>query len=178
MLGSITSRANSSSIPAPPSGAATSWRISSSSTISMVPCPAGQPNRSCCRGQWADPYQQAVARGPRRSRSLAHVEWLPKYAPELNDIEAVWHDLKAHHLAHQIFTDSAALHQAIPTQPSKTSTVSEWSVRWPSHESLLSLPRHRAHEAPQAWRPRCNCWQYCLQLAGRRRRLGGAYPSG
>jgi DDE superfamily endonuclease len=29
------------------------------------------------------------------------VEWLPKYAPELNDIEAVWRDLKRHHLAHQ-----------------------------------------------------------------------------
>jgi transposase len=29
------------------------------------------------------------------------VEWLPKYAPELNDIEIVWGDLKAHHLAHQ-----------------------------------------------------------------------------
>ena len=29
------------------------------------------------------------------------VEWLPKYAPELNDIELVWRDLKAHHLAHQ-----------------------------------------------------------------------------
>jgi transposase len=33
------------------------------------------------------------------------VEWLAKYAPEFNDIEAVWHDLKAHHLAHQTFTD-------------------------------------------------------------------------
>src|ERR671917_1290708 len=32
------------------------------------------------------------------------VEWLPKYAPELNDIEAVWRDLKRHHLAHQTFT--------------------------------------------------------------------------
>ena len=31
------------------------------------------------------------------------VEWLPKYAPELNDIEPVWRDLKAHHLAHQTF---------------------------------------------------------------------------
>ena len=41
------------------------------------------------------------------------VEWLPKYAPELNDIEVVWHDLKAHHLAHQTFTDSAALDEAI-----------------------------------------------------------------
>jgi hypothetical protein len=37
------------------------------------------------------------------------VEWLPKYAPELNDIEVVWHDLKAHHLAHQTFTDAEAL---------------------------------------------------------------------
>jgi len=41
------------------------------------------------------------------------VEWLPKYAPELNDIEVVWHDLKAHQLAHQTFTDSAALDPAI-----------------------------------------------------------------
>jgi len=41
------------------------------------------------------------------------VEWLPKYAPELNDIEVVWHDLKAHHLAHQTFTDIAALDSAI-----------------------------------------------------------------
>ena len=41
------------------------------------------------------------------------VEWLPKYAPELNDIEPVWRDLKAHHLAHQTFTDDAALDHAI-----------------------------------------------------------------
>jgi len=43
------------------------------------------------------------------------VEWLPKYAPELNDIEVVWHDLKAHHLAHQTFADTPALDQAIHT---------------------------------------------------------------
>jgi transposase len=41
------------------------------------------------------------------------VEWLPKYAPELNDIEVVWHDLKAHHLAHQTFTDADALDRGI-----------------------------------------------------------------
>lgn len=41
------------------------------------------------------------------------VEWLPKYAPELNDIEAVWRDLKAHHLAHQTFADADALNRAI-----------------------------------------------------------------
>jgi transposase len=40
-------------------------------------------------------------------------EWLPKYAPELSDIEAVWRDLKAHHLAHQTFADADALDHAI-----------------------------------------------------------------
>jgi hypothetical protein len=40
------------------------------------------------------------------------VEWLPKYAPELNDIE-VWRGLKAYHLAHQTFTHVDALDQAI-----------------------------------------------------------------
>ena len=41
------------------------------------------------------------------------VEWLPKYAPELNDLEVVWHDLKANHLAHQTFADTDALARAI-----------------------------------------------------------------
>ena len=41
------------------------------------------------------------------------VEWLPKYAPELNDIEVVWRDLKAHHLAHQTFIDAEALDREI-----------------------------------------------------------------
>jgi transposase len=41
------------------------------------------------------------------------VEWLPKYAPELNAIEVVWRHLKAYHRAHQTFTDAAALDQAI-----------------------------------------------------------------
>ena len=41
------------------------------------------------------------------------IEWLPKYAPELNDIEPVWRDLKAHHLAHQTFADTRALDLAI-----------------------------------------------------------------
>jgi len=41
------------------------------------------------------------------------VEWLPKYAPELNDIERVWHDLKVNHLAHQTFADPGALETAI-----------------------------------------------------------------
>ena len=41
------------------------------------------------------------------------VEWLPKYALELNDIETVWRDLKAHHLAHQTFADADELDQGI-----------------------------------------------------------------
>jgi hypothetical protein len=36
------------------------------------------------------------------------VEWLPK-----NDIELVWGDLKAHHLAHQTFTDPDVLDESI-----------------------------------------------------------------
>ena len=41
------------------------------------------------------------------------VEWLPKYAPELNDIEPVWRDLKAYQLAHQTFIDADELERAI-----------------------------------------------------------------
>ena len=41
------------------------------------------------------------------------VEWLPKYAPELNNIEPTWRDLKRHHLAHQTFTGPDDLDRAI-----------------------------------------------------------------
>ena len=41
------------------------------------------------------------------------IEWLPKYAPELNDIEPTWRDLKRHHLAHQTFTGPDDLDRAI-----------------------------------------------------------------
>ena len=41
------------------------------------------------------------------------VEWLPKYAPELNDIEPVWRDLKSHNLAHKTFSDAGTLDTAI-----------------------------------------------------------------
>jgi transposase len=53
------------------------------------------------------------------------VEWLPKYAPELNDIEEVWRDLKRHHLAHQTFRDADHLDRAI-------------------HEAVLRLNRERS----------------------------------
>ena len=57
------------------------------------------------------------------------VERLPKYAPELNEIEPVWRDLKARHLAHQTFTDVAALDQAI-------------------HDAVIDLNRERI---PDPW---------------------------
>src|SRR3712207_9592502 len=56
------------------------------------------------------------------------VEWLPKYAPELNDIEELWRDLKRHHLAHQTFTGADELDQAI-------------------HEAVMTLNRER-HRHP------------------------------
>jgi hypothetical protein len=37
------------------------------------------------------------------ARPWLTVEWLPRYAPELNDIERSWRDLKRHHLAHRTF---------------------------------------------------------------------------
>jgi len=36
-----------------------------------------------------------------------------QYYGQLNDIEIVWRDLKAHHLAHQTFADPNALDHAI-----------------------------------------------------------------
>ena len=41
------------------------------------------------------------------------VEWLPKYAPELNDIEPAWKALKQTELAHQTFADADDLERAI-----------------------------------------------------------------
>jgi transposase len=41
------------------------------------------------------------------------VEWLPRYTPELNDIEQVWRDLKTYHLAHRTFADIQDLEQTI-----------------------------------------------------------------
>ena len=53
--------------------------------------------------------QQALAD---RAHWLA-VEWLPKYAPELNDIEPAWKALKQNELAHQTFADADHLDRAI-----------------------------------------------------------------
>src|SRR6188508_238397 len=42
------------------------------------------------------------------------LEWLPKYTPELNDIERCWRDLKQHQLANRTFANADALARAIP----------------------------------------------------------------
>jgi transposase len=52
------------------------------------------------------------------------VEWLPKDAPELNDIEVLWRDLKRHHLAHQTFNGPDDLDRDI-------------------HEAVMKLNRER-----------------------------------
>lgn len=75
-------------------------------------------------GQAAKPVVLVEDNGPIHTSKIARaalaarahwltIEWLPKYAPELNDIETIWRDLKAHHLAHQTFVDADALDQAI-----------------------------------------------------------------
>ena len=61
-----------------------------------------------------------VSRAALEARShWLRVEWLAKYAPELNDIEGVWGDLKMHHLAHRTFTNAdhleTAIHDAVRT---------------------------------------------------------------
>jgi len=57
------------------------------------------------------------------------VEWLPKYAPELNDIERAWRDLKRHHLAHRTFADADHLEDTI-------------------HRSVTAMNRERAKPQP------------------------------
>jgi transposase len=52
------------------------------------------------------PDPPRILHAPARAHWLT-VEWLPKYAPGLNDIEVVWRDLKAHNLAHQTFSGVA-----------------------------------------------------------------------
>jgi transposase len=49
------------------------------------------------------------------ARPWRTVEWLPRYAPELNDIERSWRDLKRHYLAQQTFRKVHQLDQAIHT---------------------------------------------------------------
>ena len=63
-----------------------------------------------------------AARAARTHRLI--VEWLPKYAPKINDSETLWHNLKAHHLAHQTVANADAVDQAIHKKPSMLSIQS------------------------------------------------------
>ncbi len=69
------------------------------------------------------PWVAVLDNGPihlskRTARALAErawitVEWLPNYAPELNDIERCWRDLKQHQIANRTFPGADALDRAI-----------------------------------------------------------------
>jgi transposase len=48
----------------------------------------------------------------RAERPRLGIEWLPKYAPELNPIEHRWRDLKQHQLADRTFADADDLDRA------------------------------------------------------------------
>lgn len=54
-----------------------------------------------------------LSRAALDKRPWLTIEWLPKYAPELNDIERSWRDLKRHFLAHQTFRSLEELDAAI-----------------------------------------------------------------
>ncbi len=61
-------------------------------------------------------------------RPWIRVEWLPKYAPELNDIERDWRHLKMHFLANQVVEDvddlDRRIHAAVAEiNRQRTSTV-------------------------------------------------------
>jgi len=48
-------------------------------------------------------HTSKLSRKALADRPWLTVEWLPKYAPELNDIERSWRDLKRHNLANRTF---------------------------------------------------------------------------
>jgi transposase len=58
-------------------------------------------------------HTSAASRRALAARPWLTVEWLPKYAPELNDIERSWRDLKRHYLAHRTFRDADRLDRAV-----------------------------------------------------------------
>ncbi len=58
-------------------------------------------------------HTSRATRAALAERPWITVEWLPRYAPELNDIERSWRDLKRHHLAHRTFKDATDLDTGI-----------------------------------------------------------------
>ena len=76
-------------------------------------------------GHTAKPVVMVLDNGPIHTSKLSRaalaerpwltIEWLPKYAPELNDIERSWRDLKRHFLAHRTFRSIEQLDSAVAT---------------------------------------------------------------
>ncbi len=58
-------------------------------------------------------HTSKITRKALAERPWLTIEWLPKYAPELNAIEHRWRDLKRHHLANRTFVDADDLDHAI-----------------------------------------------------------------
>ena len=73
-----------------------------------------------------------------RSPNGRTVEWLPKYAPELDDIERSLQSLEALHLSHQTFDSPDALESAIHR------AVKDLNAR----STAIALAKQRIH----AWR--------------------------
>ena len=74
----------------------------------------GQPTTPVVLVEDNGPIHTSNARWRRwPPRPLAHRRVVTQVRSGMNDIEAVWRDLKAHHLAHQTFADLDALDSAI-----------------------------------------------------------------
>jgi transposase len=58
-------------------------------------------------------HTSKLTRAALAQRPWLTLEWLPKYAPELCDIERSWRDLKRHFLAHQTFDSVEDLDAAV-----------------------------------------------------------------
>ena len=58
-------------------------------------------------------HTSKLTRAALAQRPWLIIEWLPKYAPELCDIERSWRDLKRHFLAHQTFASVDQLDDAV-----------------------------------------------------------------
>jgi transposase len=58
-------------------------------------------------------HTSTLSRAALEQRPWLTIEWLPKYAPELNDIGRSWRDFKRHFLAHRTFRSIEQLDCAV-----------------------------------------------------------------
>jgi len=103
-----------------------------------------------CSLEAGNRLRQRAAKAIEARKHWLTVEWLPKYAPELNDIEVVWHDLKAHHLAHQTFADADALERAI--HAAVAALNQERTVNPLAIQRISAMKIEWQTAAPCAWR--------------------------